>query len=139
MNMNATQVLAVSKSLKDAAVKAASEQLPVGVHSVDFLVRIRGSLTKGEDVFKAPTCRTPWLAALALFIKRSVFQREKALADLMACIREAILMDESAAEALYEEVGIKQIEDALKAEYAKLPKIRAAGAVRTALNLEIQQ
>ena len=139
MNMTASQVVALAKGIKEAAVKAASDQLAPGVHEVSFLVRIEGALTKSEDTLKVPTCRTPWLAAFGLFLKRSGFQRDKAVRDLMECIREAIAMDESAAEALYAEVGIKEIEDQLKAEYAKLPKIRAAGQVRTALNLEIQQ
>jgi hypothetical protein len=41
--------VATAKVHKGAAVKAASAELAVGTHDVDVLVRITGSLTRGED------------------------------------------------------------------------------------------
>lgn len=41
--------LATAKVHKGKAIKAASADLAVGTHDVDVLVRITGSLTRGED------------------------------------------------------------------------------------------
>jgi hypothetical protein len=59
--------VATAKVHKSAAVKAASADLPVGTHTVDVLVRITGTLTRGEDFDQRIVGKAdPWALAAAL-------------------------------------------------------------------------
>lgn len=53
--------IATAKVHKGKAVKAASGELAVGTHEVDVLVRITGSLTRGEDFNQRIVAKAdPW-------------------------------------------------------------------------------
>lgn len=48
-NLNAAEIIALSKVVEPKVLKDASAKLAAGDHEVDFLVQVRGSLRKGED------------------------------------------------------------------------------------------
>lgn len=67
MTLDTLSTLATSKVVKSAAAKAAAADLPVGTHAVDVLVRITGSLTRGEDYDQRIVGKAdPWALAAAL-------------------------------------------------------------------------
>lgn len=68
MALTNEQAVAVAKVMKDKVVKAASKEVVPGRYEVDLLVRVFGSLTKGEDFQQKVTARINFalLAALAL-------------------------------------------------------------------------
>jgi len=62
--------VAVGAVIKDAALKSAKSALPVGVSQVDVTVRVRGTITKGEEYEQEVSAKIPWeRIALALFDK----------------------------------------------------------------------
>lgn len=66
--MNLLQTIAIGTAVKDAALKAAKSGLKVGTYDVDMTVRVKGSVTKGEDYMGVIAQRAePWkLLAVAL-------------------------------------------------------------------------
>ena len=66
--MNTEHVLSIAKVIKEKAVKQASKDLAAGTYEVDFLVRILGSFTKGNDFEQQLVAKINYqlLAALAL-------------------------------------------------------------------------
>ena len=135
-SINNTELLALSKSVKDAVTKATSEATSPGVYPVDFTVRISGTVQKGEDTFKVPTSRTPTLAAMALLIQRLGVQRERAVELLMSCVKDAIELGDDAEDQLMENTGVREMEARLRAEFAKLPPTKVNGAVKALLKVE---
>jgi len=60
--MDALTKIAVAKAIKAADLKVASEELEAGEHDVDVLVRVTGSLKKGEDYDQKIVAKAdPWL------------------------------------------------------------------------------
>jgi hypothetical protein len=60
--MENTKILAVNKVIKKAAIDNAREGLTAGQYTVDFLVRIQGLLTIGEDYEQHIVAKAePWL------------------------------------------------------------------------------
>jgi len=66
--LNPAEVIALSKVVTAAQTQAASSELAVGTHEVDFLVQVTGSLKKGEDYTSKIVAKAePWtLLAVAL-------------------------------------------------------------------------
>jgi hypothetical protein len=70
MTLDTLSTLATSKVVKSAAAKAAAADLPVGTHAVDVLVRITGSLTRGEDYDQRIVAKADaWALAAALLAR----------------------------------------------------------------------
>ena len=154
--MNDIQKIALSK------VKFDRENVPTGEHSVDFTVRVRGTVKVGEDYEKSATTSVPWLESVALWQEtiRAAFDSMIAKMDagtltrdelvamqhsgpvatavLVDCIRQAMVAGESAVgkiEARVEEVkaGIDRVKADLVAE---LPRQHADGPVKVSVVLE---
>ena len=66
--LTAAEIVALSKVVPAKATKAASADLTVGTHEVDFLVQVTGSLKKGEDYTQQLVAKAdPWtLLAVSL-------------------------------------------------------------------------
>jgi len=64
--LDGLQVVALAKVIKDAAAKAASAGVTVGVHNLDFTVRVSGLVTKGAD-YEQPIVEKaePWVLLAA--------------------------------------------------------------------------
>ena len=125
--MDLIQKMALSKFNLTPAEKDA---IPAGTHGFDFVVRVQGSLAKGEDTEKPSTCSIPVLATLALLTAHMGVTREQAIKKICAAVSEAIELDKQATEALLKEIGVV---DALKRiqtdVVAKLPKTPVKGGV----------
>ena len=101
----------------------------------DFVVHIKGSLSRGEDTEKTPTSRALTLETMALFIHRMGIQREKALEILVDVMMDNVIREESTKEALMEVTGVKAAKERLATEMAKLPKTPVKGQVRLSLDV----
>jgi len=66
--MEDKKVIAIKNAVKDKVFKDASKEFPVGEHEVDFMVRISGTIKKGEDFEQVVAQKAkPWgLLGLAL-------------------------------------------------------------------------
>ena len=66
--MEDKKVIAIKKVIKDKIFKDASKEFSVGEHEVDFMVRISGTIKKGEDCEQVVAQKAkPWgLLGLAL-------------------------------------------------------------------------
>ena len=66
--LSGAQLLALSKAVNSNKAKEASSNLSVGEHSVDFTVRVQGTLTRGKDYEQQIVAKAdPWtLLAAAL-------------------------------------------------------------------------
>jgi hypothetical protein len=122
--LGAVEVVALGKAVKEAAVKEAGAKVVAGEYPVDFVVRVSGSVKKGEDydgqiVEKAE----PWLLlAVALSHLNGV--------TVDSIVKEALAADP----ALVDSLKVKAAE-ALAA--IKGPtKTRCAGKVTTKLAVE---
>lgn len=67
-NLTPAEVLALAKVVKSSEAKQASTELAVGEHAVDILVRVKGTLKRGEDYPSQIVAKAdPWtLLAAAL-------------------------------------------------------------------------
>lgn len=135
MELNNIELLALSKSVKDALTKSMSESTAPGTYPVDFTVHVTGTVQKGQDTTKVPTSRIPTLAAMALMIQRLGIQRDRSVELLMECVKQAIELDGDAEEALLEKSGVREMEARLKQEIRKLPPTKVNGPVKALLNV----
>lgn len=119
--MNSVQTVAVAKAIKDAASKDASGKLTVGVHTVDFTVRVKGTITKGEDYEQDIVAKAdPWLLLAAALSKLNGVTVD-------ALVREAVSADEALIDGLKAKAA-----DAIQA--MKVPtKTKCNGKVTTKL------
>ena len=86
--------VAVAKVIKDAAAKEASGKLVAGEYPVDFTVRVKGSLKKGEDYESEIVAKAdPWLLVAALLSKVNG-------ATMESVVRDSLAADESLVEGL---------------------------------------
>ena len=154
--MNDIQKIAMSR------VKFDRSSVPVGEHSVDFTVRVRGTVKVGADYSKAATTGIPWLESMALWQEtiRAAFDsmiekfdageltRDEILAMkdagpiatevLVDCIRTAMVADESAVGHIKDRVkevaaGVKKVQDDI---VSQLPRQHADGHVKVSVVLE---
>jgi hypothetical protein len=93
--MNSIEQLALSKALSSAAVKEAREQVAPGRFSVDFLVRILGELTVGEDHEAIRTGSLPWLALATVALSKL---NDATVDKLIAAFEDGTIGDLSEAE-----------------------------------------
>jgi hypothetical protein len=118
--------VATAKVHKGAAVKAASAELAVGTHDVDVLVRITGSLTRGEDFDQRIVGKADaWALAAALLARLGPV-------DVAAVVRDSL------------SGALKGAVDSLKAEAAAAMLVlkgatltRCNGKVTTKLSAEV--
>ena len=131
--LSPVELLALSRLKADDA----RDKVAPGGHSVDFVVRVQGTVNVGEDTEKAPTARLPHLAVMALFIQRMGFQRDHATAVLMSCMHDAISMDKSARDTLLATFPeIATCEEGLRTMMASLPPIKERGHVTVKLAVQ---
>ena len=69
-NLIQTFTLAASKAVDAASVKAARADISVGEHIVDFLVRVTGSFTVGEDYEQRLVAKADPFALLAVALSK---------------------------------------------------------------------
>ena len=69
-NLIQTFTLAASKAVDAASVKAARADISVGEHFVDFLVRVTGSFTVGEDYEQRLVAKADPFALLAVALSK---------------------------------------------------------------------
>lgn len=156
--MNDIQKLALSK------VKFDRDSVSPGTHSVDFTVRVNGTVTVGEDYERAATGNIPWLEASALWaeVSREAFNnligkvkagQQVTVEDLEAmrdsrvlatdiltdCIRKAMLDGESAVGKIVERVeGMEEAVANIKRQVvALLPMQEAKGIVKSNVVMEV--
>lgn len=86
---------AVACVIKEKAAKEAKAGLKVGTHGVDVTVRIRGTVTKGEDFEQAVTASIPWQRiALALFDKMARQIGPKAVREAIESFKDGETVEE---------------------------------------------
>lgn len=137
---NPLQATALAKVIKGAALKASRKSLTVGKHEVDFICRVNGSLTVGEDEEYTPTAHIPLITTIAFFIRRCGITRDAALSALMNAMTDAIKTAKPGADEI-EPIVAKDIEAIVemmkKVEKAlgTLPKAKRDGKVTTKLTV----
>jgi len=67
---NAIEVTAIDKMVKTAIGKEARELLSVGIHPVNCLVHIEGTIKVGEDFEKKQTNKIDWIGLTALALSK---------------------------------------------------------------------
>lgn len=135
---NDATILALSKLIADKQAKDARSKLGPGHHDIDLTVRIKGSMSIGEDYEKAPTVSIPLLAVLALFAKRAGVTKESSLNLIRECMVEALSTANKGADVLAAEVeGLEIMVKEIQQEViAKLPKTISKGVVKTKLEVK---
>jgi len=130
-SLNNAMIAAIDAAFKSDAIKDAKGALEQGQHTVDFTVRVQAVLDKGADTMVKPTTSMPWLTVLALFVQRSGFQRDTAMALIRAAMTDAVNMDGDAAKLLAKAAGVDEAKALFDAEVlAQLPKVPRQGAVK---------
>jgi len=134
--MNAIDTIALNNAVETKVAKEAREALEVGKHSVDFMVRVTGTINVAEDTEKTPTVSIPLKEVLALFIARSGCTREASIALLRECMTDALKDGVKGVGAVD---AAADIDEAFKAEVAaltaSLPKTPVKGKVTTKLTV----
>ena len=139
-NAQALRTIALSKL---TAGKARGE-MEVGKHEVDFLARITGSVTVGQDEDYTPTAEIPIIPTLALFIRYCGITREAAEKALIRAMTDAIDNGETGknkrdcilATISQEQRIIDEMMTRVTAAAAKLPKRKKNGKVTSKLTAE---
>lgn len=148
-NLNAPETIALAKAIPKKHTDACREELTEGTYSVDFTVRVTGSLDVGQDYERTPTVSLSpiMLAALAIRGRGATDAAFKAkLGDLMRAAVEChnnttmsvpTCLTKEASEAKDEiDALVKYVKGALggvKKELAKLPKAKCNGPVKASL------
>jgi len=64
--LNELEMVALGKVISDDKARKASKEIATGKHDIDFTVRIKGSLTRGEDYNQKIVLKAdPWTIILA--------------------------------------------------------------------------
>ena len=116
--------VAIAKVVKDEAAKDASSQIPSGDYSIDFVVRVTGSLKKGEDYDQPIVAKCdPWLLfAVALSKLNGV--------TVDSIVRESTTMDDAMLDGLKEKAA-----EAIQTIKGALPPTRCNGKITTKLEV----
>lgn len=119
--LSKVEVVALAKAVKDAAAKEAGAGVTAGEYSVDFTVRVTGSIKKGEDYDAEIVAKVdPWLLlAAALSHLNGV--------TVDSIVREALTADEALVDGLKAKAA-----DAIAAVKAPT-KTRCNGKITTKL------
>lgn len=115
-NITAAEKIAIAKI-------TGKSELPVGDHKVDMVIRVQGTIRKADDYSQTPSQSIPTMKALALFVQRMGFQREKALEILQEVIQAAI-DGETAPEI---DATIVAAEEKVRSMLKELPKRKMTG------------
>ncbi len=131
------QVIALAKVVKQKSSDAARDELDVGVHQVDLVARVKGTITVGPDTERVPTASIPVKEVLALLVQRAGALRGNTIALIRDCLTEALSEGVKGQGSL-----IKEFDAHFGAEIdrvlASLPTTPVRGAVQTALELEVE-
>jgi hypothetical protein len=134
--MNAIETTALNNAIETKVAKAAREAVEAGSFSVDFTVRVTGSVNVAKDTEKTPTVSIPVKEVLALFVARSGCTREASLALLKECLTEALTKGVEGQGAIE---AAADIDEAFKAQVnaltAGLPKSPVKGKVTAKLTV----
>ena len=122
-----SEELSTAEKIALDKIKGEKNGVEAGDHAVDFCVRIKGVVRKGDDYDQTPSHKIPMMQALALFAQRMGFQRDAAIAKMVECIRAAM----EGKEALEMTDAIAAAEAKIKKGLATLPKQRMNGKVTT--------
>lgn len=110
----------------------------VGVHLVDFVARIKGTITQHEDYERAPTGSIPLIATLAFCLRRMGAQRDLAEKVLVGAMTEALEAEVDGAKCIEE---IKWVSETIarvkKNVIAKLPKVTVNGSQKANLTVDV--
>ena len=110
----------------------------VGVHPVDFVARIRGTITRHEDYDRAPTGSIPLLATLALFIHRMGATRDAAEKILVEAMTEALEAEQDGSLHIEEVEWVTETINRVKTNIiAKLPTVTVNGSVKANLTVDV--
>jgi len=156
--MNDIQMLALSK------VKFDRDMIPAGEHSVDFTVRVIGTVKVSEDYERDATTSIPWLESVALWQETATAAFDSLISrmdrgetitrkDLVAmrstgplatsvlvdCIRTALVAGDSAVGSVTDRVTeVKLGIEGVKRELVKqLPKQQCKGASKVSCEWQI--
>jgi len=139
MTLSQVETVALGKITSTAGLSAARDGLSAGVHFVDVVVRVSGTLTVAEDTDKVPTVSIPLKEVLALFVARSGCTRAASLALLAECMTEALAGGGVSGVGAVEAAA--DIDAAFKASVgallAALPRTKVRGAVKVGLVIEV--
>jgi hypothetical protein len=128
----------VKKAIKDFAKTAGTKDLrdecdadqEFGPMVLDFQLEV-DSVQITHDTDKAPTVSIPWLAAMALLIKRMGITRDSAIEKLTEAMRDSLTLGKSAKKELFGETGVEDAQKMLKEEViAKLPRTPVRKSVK---------
>lgn len=123
----------IQKALLSKCKLSSTEQdaIPSGDYTVDAIVRVSGSFTKGEDTDKVPTAKVLTLDTFALLFKRMGVTREAAQALLLDVFTQSIELDKDSKAALQDEYGLLEAKKQFSRNVLeKLPRTRVRGAIR---------
>lgn len=94
MNDENIVTVAVAKVVKEAAEKAAASKIAAGEYAVDFTVRVKGTLKKGEEYDQEIVAKAnPWLLLAAALSKLNGVTVD-------SLVREALTADEALVDGL---------------------------------------
>lgn len=130
-NLTSHEIVALSKLVKDKALKAARPECNVGEHPIDFSVTVKGYLRVLEDTEKTPTCNIPWKTVAAILSARMGCTRAAAEKQLAEIIGEALRIGDNVGMTLYAEYGdaLAAAENHIQTAIVdKLPKVPVKGA-----------
>lgn len=120
--------------------KGVRNEISPGKHEVDFLVRVSGTLTVGEDYETKPTVSLPVKEILALFAARAGFTRERTIELLREVTTEALESGKAGASGEVKEAisGVSEYLEMIQKELIeKLPKAKRAGRVTAKVTAEM--
>ncbi len=135
--MDNIATVALSKVIKETALKAARAGLAVGSHAVDFTVRVHGRMNVAEDTEKIPTVSIPMKETLALFIRYCGITREAAMLILERAMNDALAESSQGTGAIAEAMPIinETMDSVVAPLLARLTKTPVKGMVTTKLNI----
>jgi len=138
MELTNEMIAAIDSSLKADAIKAAKGALEAGTHTVDFTVRIQGTLKKGEDDMAKATVTTPWLTVMALVLHRAGFQRDAAMEMIFTAMNDAQTIGKDDEAELMKVAGVAEARKKFDEEVlARLPLMQRQGKVTAKLTAEV--
>lgn len=130
-NLNDLTVAVISKAINEKAAKAARNNVSVGDHDVDVMIRLQGTFSVSPDTEKIGTCKVPVLATLVRVMKKAGFMGPRIVEMVLEAAREEMEGGEKDADTVAMEAAIKRAEDTIRAEIAaKLPKIPVKGRAK---------
>lgn len=134
----------MNELLKIALMKGMEKQgkevdIQPGNYNVDETVtlRVRGTISRGEDYEQAPTCNIPLLATMALFLEKAGFQRELCKTLMVDAMKEALAGNLEGKATV--QARLKDLEGAMehvREVTEELPKKPCKGACRAKIVVE---